>query len=268
MPQPSPLQELTSWILDLVQIVFYFVVTVLTYLTYTHARKTILQPMKAETYKEQIRVLTVIAETYCGYSESQLCAQSGLHELVNMNAQKVQDDFVRDHGTQIIDPETRLYAKSNTRETTINLKSQKAEEWVLLQCPSDEVEAAPLSERQQPKRDWSTFVWEELHLPKVFVEARDKLSALLRHPLLPQDVQQALVNYEKSVEANVLALQELLTTAGRELDDKLRRERQLKLNTHFWIVTRFGAVTTPLMPATEILSRSIRSYMKADEVMS
>lgn len=79
-PLPVPILNLveapaSNWVTvtqDIFQILFFIAVGTVTVLGYQTARKTLLQPLRTEVFKEQLKLFTEISELFVGKGVSQL----------------------------------------------------------------------------------------------------------------------------------------------------------------------------------------------------
>ena len=80
---------------DLVQIVFFLTVALITVLTYLNARRTLLQPLRTEVFKEQITILSDALRLFVGKGEHDLRNSWGLSEMLDGNAYFLLDEHAR-----------------------------------------------------------------------------------------------------------------------------------------------------------------------------
>ena len=95
--QPT-LPAVTAWFgagVNVVQSIFLLGTLVLAVLTYRQARKTILQPLRTEVFKEQIKVFGKIQEMFLTKTQLDLWTDLGLIDLVGVNCQAMVDTYAR-----------------------------------------------------------------------------------------------------------------------------------------------------------------------------
>jgi uncharacterized protein YbcI len=95
---------------DVVQIGFFIVVAAVTVLTYSKAKRTLLQPIRTEVFKEQIKVFAEILSYFTGKNEVDLATDAAIDELWRANAFSLLDDYGRLFFDLKIDSETRPYS--------------------------------------------------------------------------------------------------------------------------------------------------------------
>jgi hypothetical protein len=74
-----------------VEIVFFAIASVVTVLTYHHARKTVLQPFRAEVFKEQLRLFAEILRRFSGRHEHELKNDIAWEQMVEANIENLLD---------------------------------------------------------------------------------------------------------------------------------------------------------------------------------
>src|SRR5438128_11734785 len=72
---PGPVAQGISTVKDVLNAAFFLVVGIITILTYRQAKKTILQPLKTEIFKQQIQLFTDLLKLFVGKDEIDLREQ-------------------------------------------------------------------------------------------------------------------------------------------------------------------------------------------------
>ena len=249
---------------DLIEIAFFVLAGTIALCTYLQARKTVLQPMKTETFKAQLALLDKVALFFCGKIETQLRDSLGFKELSRTNAMKLVDDFAEDHSDKKIDRATRPYSQEDIALYDLNLKSPIAEDYVL---PFDGTPHTIVSTGDRKRqRDWDAYVWEEFYYPAVFQGQRMKLAELASSPLLPVPVLKAVTAFQNRVEENIQVLKDVLDSLGREWHRKIQDGKTLALS---WMLVhnQFSHKFIPFDDVAEEVTRSIRAYTQASKVL-
>jgi hypothetical protein len=79
---------------DLFNIIFFITMGTVSVLSYQKAKKTILQPMRNEVFKQQLDIFQKIMELFNGKSETELREFFGIREMVNINISLLLDSYI------------------------------------------------------------------------------------------------------------------------------------------------------------------------------
>jgi hypothetical protein len=201
------LPAVTAWFgagVNVVQSIFLLGTLVLAILTYRQARKTILQPLRTEVFKEQIKVFGKIQEMLLSKTQLDLWTEFGLIDLVGVNCQAMVDTYARVVlGYQYQWP-TRDWESCKRKSNSFNILE--------LATAHPKVRALLLS-RSTYLPDYDPIIqpingdkfagWKNYNHPVIFyhdsfVDAQKRLNGLAASPVLPNDCQkriQAILDY-------------------------------------------------------------------------
>ncbi|OUP40869.1 hypothetical protein [Pseudoflavonifractor sp. An187] len=81
-------------IVKIIEALFYVSMGTVAVLMFLSARKTILQPMKTEVFKNQVEVFTSIMKLFNGKTESEIRHAFDFDEMLRANIFKLLDDYL------------------------------------------------------------------------------------------------------------------------------------------------------------------------------
>jgi len=107
---------------DIFQIVFFITISTITVLTYLKAKRTLLQPIKTEIFKEQIKIFADILNFFRGKKEWDLMNEMYLQKLINVNLISLMDDYGYAYFKIDFDRNVRPYNLSECFNTVVLFK--------------------------------------------------------------------------------------------------------------------------------------------------
>ena len=87
--------ETLDYIVRTIEALFYVLTGTVALLTYLGARKTILQPIKTEVFRNQVEVFTSIMKLFNGKSEYEIRQAFGFKEMLRANILSLLDDYAQ-----------------------------------------------------------------------------------------------------------------------------------------------------------------------------
>jgi hypothetical protein len=249
---------------DVVQTVFFLTVGIVTILTYLKAKKTLLQPLRTEIFKEQIKVFAEILAVFSGKGETQLRDDFAFDQFFHANAMHLLDEYAKHFFDVEIDADKRPYNTTDCPQAILThdtLVLADEHTWPEPPAPSN---PADLRTRAA---SWSQFKFSTVSLPHETVNARDNLERLSRSPLVPKALSEHLVAFDKRLEMNFIALRELFTEAARELPEKYPTLQALEKASLMWLHNRYNQEFQPLEPPAVVISDYLREYFTTDELL-
>lgn len=198
---------------DIVQIVFWLLAGVLAVLTYRQARRTVLQPIRTEVFKEQLKVMSEVMSLFVGKSEVPLREDFKFYTLFNANACYLLDSYAASVFDMRFDPDKRLY-----NSTDCPMKIHTIESIKKTSGSQDGSGSALYS--QVYVGDWSLHEVDRLYLNKQCCEMTQRITQLLENPLLPSRMVELLSEYLKIVGNNQSILMRLLEKESKSLAAK------------------------------------------------
>jgi len=251
-------EEWLPAIKDVFQILFFAVVGIVAVLTYVKAKKSLLQPIKVEIFKEQLKVCSDVLGLFSGKEEHQLRDDFAFKGLFRANSCLLLDDYASLFFDAKIDESKAPYNKKNCpRSRVIDIEEfQKSIEV----CDGHVVEDVNEKERKVDKPDpctkaaiWSRHTVCIIELPRGFVEMEESLYKIMRSPLLPRKCRRLLDEYMGIVRKNIYTLGNILNENAQELPEKYPNIDLMKKASTDWLHHKYmGQFHTLREKANEI----------------
>ncbi|MGB9180467.1 MAG: hypothetical protein WCB68_14640, partial [Pyrinomonadaceae bacterium] len=117
------IQQWLPNIRDFFQILFFIIISTITILTYLKAKKTLLQPLRTEIFKEQLKTFSDILGLFTGKGEVELSEDLGFKELLDVNVCALFDEYISFFFEVEIDESKRPYNTHNCPQSLISVHS-------------------------------------------------------------------------------------------------------------------------------------------------
>jgi hypothetical protein len=245
---------------DSMQTIFYLVIVAVTVLTYLSAKKTLLQPIRTETFKEQLKAFSEIMIVLAGKSEMELRADFGFKEYFDANVVLLLDNYARLFFDLKIDEDKRPYSRD---KCPISLVSAEALE---VNDAHIRVEREPAPEPHPSVKAtlWSKFKIDELRIPRITSDYFEKIKKLQQSPLIPTNCVTLLKDYERTLHENVTALGKVLLVCVEEIPPKYPNVETLKRSDSSWIWNKYNSSFVSLEDQAKKVSAFIKEYLGTD----
>lgn len=257
-----------SLVKDLFQIGFFILIGAISLLTYIKARKTLLQPIRTEIFKEQLKLFQRLLSYFTGKSELELREVFAFEELFHVNCLKLLDDYASSFFGIEIERDGRPYNTPNCPETMVSLED--AERYFELDTKPLRPEAA----KQEPRSDartraatWRKYKYSLISLPRRHLEARRELANITDSPLLPKGYLLLVEDYVKTVHENVSALGQILTECAARLPEKYPTAEHLQKASTGWIWNQYNRGFQDLEEKATSISSFVREYFSTDTLL-
>lgn len=253
---------------NIVHILFFVATGTVTVLAYQRAKKTILQPIKTEVFKEQIKEFSKIMEDFNGKDELELRKDFGFEKLLLFNTTKMMDSYAELFFDKKFDTSKRPYAESSTglvsREAMGKYFTKVEDHLATESLNKDEIGRPDASTKHAI---WSSYDHPIMITPNEFNEMNKKFLKLKSNPLIPAALINHLVEYQEIVRKNIKELEEILLTCSQELPTKYPNLETIKKARIEWVHSRFNKNFIDLSPKADEITNYIRSYFKTDELL-
>ncbi|WP_242294600.1 hypothetical protein [Bacillus cereus group sp. BfR-BA-01381] len=255
---------------NICHILFFVVTGIIAILTFIQAKKTVLQPIKTEIFKEQIKELSKVLELFNGKRELELRNDYDFDKILMFNTLIMFDSFAYLFYDIELDREKRPYAESKGAI----ISKQKAEKY--FQIVDDHVvnEAAASIDKDSSKPDskavhaiWSKYELEMISITEKYDESIKKIDAFKKNPLIPKPLLDLLIEYEKRVLDNIDLVEEIVDECAQEMPHKYPNRETMKNARLDWVRNRYIDRFNNLEESAEKISDYIRDYFKTDELM-
>ncbi len=247
------------------QILFFVCIGFVTVLTYLKARKTILTPLRAEVFKQQLGVFTEILRVLVGKGKSELSNYFGFKELTRANIFKLLDAFGAEFYDLRVQKEQRPYSSQHCPGAVIAAKFlEPANDAVVVECDARVTRAA--DPRVRAAR-WAEFEFGDISLPKRHLEAVAHVERLAASPLLPKPCVALLIGLLKTVHQNVFILGRVLTECAKELPGKYGSAQLLRKAQVYWLANRYNNEFVDLEPHGVAVIEYVRNYLDVESLL-
>ena len=260
--------KLLDYILKIIEALFYISTGIVALLTYLSARKTILQPIKAEVFKKQVEVFTSIMDLFNGKSEYEIRNAFGFDTMLQANIFNLLDDYARTFFDINIDPDKRPY---NRKDCPTSLVTTEFAERYLITVTFPTENQDNNEAKTQPtvtKGDyWNDYIYGEICQPNSTVKMISQLDEIMKSPFLTSESVQLLSKIKETVEENILKIGEVLTAVAKDLPKICPDIDSLKTLPLSSITNKYIEVFTPIEPYCSNLTDYLRKYFKVESIM-
>lgn len=254
---------------DVFQIGFFAVVGIVTILTYRKARLTLLQPLRTEVFKEQLKVFSELLPMFVGRTESELRDDFDFDHYFTANTFALYDDYARTFFDIEVDREKRPYSSTECPSSIINIEDF-VNSFTLVDGHTRQETLntdAPSNDPRTRAARWHHHKHSELRIPSRMMDQQAKLTRLMGSPLVPAELLRLLDEYKATVDKNVLHLGELLTVAAGEMPEKYPDQNSLARAAFDWISTRWIRDFEELEPKAKQIAEYLRNYFQTDTLL-
>lgn len=263
-PEESLLADVKNW----VEIGFYVIIAFITILTFRQAKKTILQPIRAEVFKMQLRELADLLGLFHGKGEIDLRNDFGFEDMFYVNCRYVTDQYARAFFDVAFDPDRRPYNK-HACPTAIMLKDAAFRETELMTGHYVSEKTPPRSDHEQLQAYWEKYQHGgTLYFPRQTSEMDRRLRAIKDSPILTSQCRGFIADYLLTVEKNVTVLSEVLHNSARQFQSKYKTLNDLNSISFDWIRHEYLQQFEPLDQKAKQIVRHVESYLKVDDLMT
>lgn len=253
-----------------VNIAFFGVTAVLGIKTYISAKKTILQPIKTEIFKEQVKEFSKILNFFNAKKETKIREDFAIEKLYRANVLALLDEYAKTFFDYEVDIDKRPYNKQDCPSTLVTKAGMEKFFSLVDDDSKSEVAATRNDERPDPRVRaalWADYECFMLHIPKEYSEKLEELNFIKSSPLLTKESVKLIENFEKALSENREILMNTLTEVSKELPHRYPSQKALTGATHYWVSNKYNAKVQSLEePATKIIEY-IRNYYKVDEIL-
>jgi len=247
---------------EFIHIGFLIAVASVAVLTYRKAKLTLLQPIRTEVFKEQLRDCRAALAQFSGRTEFELMVEAGFFQLVEMNAQKLFDDF----GEVFFDLHVDVNEKAYLKDSFGGLGIRPINEVF----PPVDPYFDPRKRNRPPESTSERAKWSEgpigfLLLPPSYWDLEAQLRRLMS-PVLPTEVSTLIAEYMETVRRNTHLLGEVLNECAKEMPGKYTTVEALQEASWNWIHSRYVARLEPLEPVAGRIQEAIRGYLQPERL--
>lgn len=248
---------------DIVNILFFFVTGYVGFSTYLKAKDTILQPIRTEVFKLQIKLFEQIMEIFNGKGEMDIIKFLHMDELIFVNICSLYDDYARLFFEIKIPIEKRPYNDVNCPLKMVSLDC-------LEECNdpiknSYEEDNYVIQTSKESK--WKEYKTHIIYLPKGHSEALEIINKILKSPVLPKEAVTKLELLINTISENRMVIKELLNEISQELPQIYPTKDDLIKCNFAWIENRINDKIKPYEEITNELTDYLRKYLMVDNLL-
>lgn len=247
---------------DIAQIAFWLLAGALAILTYRQARRTVLQPIRTEVFKEQLKVMSETMSLFVGKSELPLRDDFSFSTLFDANACYLMDSYVASIFDMKFDPDQRPYSPTNCPMKILTMDPGNNSSKLKDSTGSQE----EVSYSQVWVGNWGDYKMDRLLINKQYCEMNQKITRLLENPLLPIKLVELLSEYLTQAAKNQYLLIALLDQESKSLPAKFPA---LPIDHKVWsreLHGKYMQAFNHLKPIADEIVKFVRSYFEADNL--
>lgn len=250
----------------LFQIFFFIIIGTITWLTYLKAKKTLLQPIRTEVFKEQIKEFSNILKLFIGKGEIELREDFAFDKLFHANSCMLIDDYASLFFEIKIDRDKRPYNRNDCPSALCaEGRLEKCDEYIRLESDEEKKQVRP--DPRTKAAIWTKYKFDMISLPKEFNEAKEKLHKIIESPLLPKQCIFLLQDFIKTIMENIHILEKILTECAQEILEKYPTIELLKKSSNTWIYNKYNEKFIPLKEKADKITEYLRNYFGTEELL-
>ncbi|MCR6657702.1 MAG: hypothetical protein NVV63_18270 [Opitutus sp.] len=253
---------------EVFQILFFTVIGTVTVLTFIKAKRTLLQPIRTEVFKEQLKAFTDVLSHFNGKGEIELRRSAGIDDFFGANVTALYDIYAHHFFDIEMKEGSRPYDRSKCPMSRISFKEMEGK-FQLADEHIREVDQPPKPPRPDPRTRaaiWHKHTHAEAHLPRSMVDFQNALMRLRESPLVPTELANLLSEYSAVIDENVTILCDVLTAAAKEMPEKYPTLEAMKKSSFGWIHARYQDKFKQLKPPADAITGYLRSYFGTEEL--
>jgi hypothetical protein len=244
---------------DILNAAFFVVVATVTILTYVRAKRTLLQPLKTEIFKQQISLFSDLLKIVVGKGEIELRAAIGLEKMFLANLHYQWDIYARLQFGLIRNEATRPY---NRTDCPISLMTVTKDE-----MPEDTALDEVVNIQVAPAR-WAEHRVNEVRAPAEFTAMKSRLTEFIESPLVPQELADLINAYMELMDANVKELRQALNEYIQTLSTLAPSLEHCKQLNDTAARNIFARRVRDLKPAADAIVKYVRTYFAVEQLMT
>lgn len=244
---------------DVVQIAFFTVIATVTILTYIHAKRTILQPLRTEVFKQQLKLMSDILDFLTAEYEGAINTVFPLDDLLKINTIQMFDDYAERMLSLEIIRDQRPYAPQNCPHYLLPHH---------LIVEAGAYRQPERSEREPAAPPWSEYKYEAIAIPSIFVDAQEKVRTFARSPLAPEKLVDLLQALDQELHRRVIQVGEVLTECAQEMPTMYPTAERLKDSSFSWIQNRFNRKAERLESTIDQITDYARTYFGPENLLT
>lgn len=257
---------------DVANVVFFIAMSTVTVLSYLHARKTLFAPIRTETFKLQLKVLEQLLAFFQDKTETDFQSFLDLPRIVSLNSFQMADAYASRffQGDLEVDREKRVKRYKLLVGAVVSLKH--AEKYFKDIDPAIQ-EAKPVSKDSQVTNPavilakWQKYEHDAVGFTREYSDRVKELNRLATSPILPRELRELIVNFERACRDNLGLIGEAITECAREMPEHFTSASDMKNFSPHWVWNRFNARSVRFEPLAKDILEHVNTYLKVEDIM-
>lgn len=253
---------------DIVNILFFFAMAFLAYLTYVQAKKTVFSPIKTEIFKYQLKAFENVIEHFQNKREIDLLKDMDFDSIVDLNSLILFNEYVDTFFKDEIKINKEFVEEKMKLSSGMVVSKEYAEEYFQLvdtesiEIPKDDT----LNDPALKLAKWNEKIYGVIHFTESFKKATEEIEKFQNSPLLPAELKNLLEDYTSLMRESLSAVGLAIEEASKKMPTTFPTKEKVQKFTPHWISNIFNEKRPKLEPkAIEILS-FINNYLGVDEL--
>lgn len=251
---------------EIFQILFFVVVGIVTVLTFRKANKTLLQPIRTEVFKEQIKLFADVLRLFRGKGEVELRDDAGFNDHFVANTAAMYDDFARTFFDFKPKEEERPYARSKCPMSIVPEKYLLPSE-VHVHDEAQIQQEGPVPDPRTRAAIWASYEPHEIRISAKMINFQKSLKNFVESPFMPRRLSELIKEYNALVDRNVMSLGKLLIDCAKEMPVKYPSIDTLRKASFAWIQNKYADGFEHLRPKADEISEFLRKYLGTENIL-
>ena len=213
---------------DLFQTLFFICVGAVSILTYLKAKRTLLQPIRTETFKEQLKACSEVLSFFVGKGRQQLWDDFAMDKVFRVNAMRLLDHYATLFFYMKIDENERPYGPQTCPQARIDLNKTNLG-FVMV----DDHVVRPSASLGKPSPDprtkaanWGEYTFDMVRIPKEFSEKEAEFRRIMGSPYY----QDSLLRCWKIISRQSSGICHFCTMRSQKPLGRCRASTRIKMN--------------------------------------
>lgn len=260
-------QSSISVVRDIFQVLFFITVGTVTVLTYLKAKRTLLQPIRTEVFKEQLKVFADILTFFQGKGEVDLRDELDFDNLLSVNYIDLLDDYASIYFKLEIDRKQRPYNSSECSSSIVPI-TYVQKFFTPVDGYLNETSQEEGNKPEGKHVEWDDYEYGVIHIPNKTRDRLKELDKIMDSPLIPKALLALLDKYKETVRNNMLLISTLLTECSQELPNQYPAIETLEKAGIGWVRFKYNREFVCLEGNAKEITDYVRNYFDTDNLFN
>jgi hypothetical protein len=249
---------------EIFQIIFFVVISIVTIITYKKAKRTLLQPIRTEVFKEQIKSFSELLNFFAGKGEHELRQEIAFDKLFDANCCELFDNYASFFFDIEFDIETRPYSKALCPMGIVQAEALKLADEYTVPTDNEKIEKPDPNKKGEI---WGSRKQLVICLPREHIESMKRLETIKDSPLIPKKCLELIEDFELTVSQNIGILAEVLNEVAHELPLRYPNIDIMKKASLSWVSNKYNEKFICVEPKVKAITNYIREYYLSDDIL-